>query len=391
MVLSRSGRVLRTGAVHQTNRRFDSSNMKSSIHTTLAALLLGFVAAHGQSNNNNGRNGSAPAGAGGAANPSSGQAGRQAAENAAWQTLMELTGKHPEVSTNLREARSGQRRADDAIKVATRAGNAAAAARSFYTEFPGGNREREARKIEAVYSLREAALGDDNAVNAAKSIARRFANDRDQRRDDRIDVELALGKFRISQGKRNSPGGDWDEQIEMLDEIRSRYGESNQVTEALSSIAARSPHPHAQRAARLALRDNGLSRRERDQMQSVVELGKKVGSKPDLLVSTPNRGQVDPVGDKGAKSTVLVVWPAGRAQVLEPWLVPLKALAKRGDLVLVSIGASSGVVASASDAWRGVGKHFWVSPGAETRSFQRSLEVHVTPYIYIYIFHRLVA
>lgn len=317
-----------------------------------------------------------------AAGAADAQNARQARDKS-WARIQELSSPTPSAVLRRGERKSQEQRALDSYGEREKARQTAEAARAFYTAYPRDNRAPAARKIEALYALRGAPEGDDNAELAAQAVAQAYRADTSLPEQDRFEVALAAERRDLSARSRKARAAARDnDEVRMADRLRAEFGDSDLVANLYLTIG-RSASPRAgAEIARQVLSFRHLDNDTRKTARLLLERADILGRQMDVHLNAVGGGKID-LSRGGAKNTVLIVWPSEKPETLakvEPWC---NAVKKSSDIVFVALNGNRSAASQLPQPIAHAGRHCYLPPGRDSRELLEKLKVRVAPYVYV--------
>ena len=288
---------------------------------------------------------------------------------------------------------NGKKRTNDEIKAdikqqAARSRQAAQSARDFYTQFPGHPKAAEAKKTEALASLRGVETDNATQIQSALSIAQAFRANSSLAAADRFDVALAMDRLKLSleikQRRATDQPASWRK---LADDLRKEFGDLPALQSYLMDIARTADGATAVELATSVKGSTAASKETKDRAQAILDRAALVGRKVVLKLATTDGSPVD-LEQTRSKPAVVVAWSPSEGDALMGLLQYQKQL-QNADIIYVGLGGSVADLSAAKQQFvRLPGAYCHAPGGVGSRRAIDALKLQYAPLPRVYVLDR---
>ena len=305
-----------------------------------------------------------------------------------WADLASLAAPAGVARTANGKIKSSDEKKADIAQAAARSQQAALDARDFYTRFPSHSKAGEAKKLEALASVRGAETDKAAPTQAALSVAQVFRANTSFPLADRFDVALAMDRLKLSleikQRRATDQPATWRK---LADDLRTEFGDVPALQSYLMDIARTADATTATDLANTVIRSPVASKDAKDRAQVLLDRAALVGRKVPLQLSTTDGAQVN-LDQPRTKPTVVVAWSAAEGDTLMTLLQHHKRL-QNADIVYLGLGGSPAVLTEAKQQFvRLPGAYCHAPGGASARRAIEALKLQYAPLPRVYVLDR---
>ncbi len=273
------------------------------------------------------------------------------------------------------------RQADQSLVVSKRA-------HDFYSQFPGHSKAAEARKIEAITSLRAVTDGDTAQEQSALTIAGLVRDSRSAPSSDRFEVALSIERLKYTkQLKSKTARGTSAERVQIGEDLRKEFGDQPGLQKYYLEIARHADTDTASGLATSIVRSAAASAADKAEAQSILNRAALIGKPLNVRVAKPDGREID-LGQQQNKITAVIVWSPADPGNAEALRAVEKTIPSGIQVVYVAVGGTSQQLASAQNRVLGVAGDSYVSTGAAAKSLTAALQLQKAPVPFVYVINR---
>lgn len=264
----------------------------------------------------------------------------------------------------------------------------AQAAKVFYTQNPGHPKETEARKIEALCTLRGTSAGDTVKALAAIKLAKDFRERTDVPVKDRFEVALAADRLALTVKIKAKTAADATVERQLVGErLRVEFGDLSELHDYSMEIARRADFASAVKIATEVARSPNATANAKSRAQAILDRAMLVGRPVNLKLAKVDGGMFD-LAQQRDKLTVVFVWSPSDPQGLELVKRFEKALPKDTQLVYVAFGGSAPLVNRLKPSASALGVHCHAVAGTASKAASDALKLRYADLPGLYVINR---
>lgn len=319
--------------------------------------------------------------------PATAQGNSKSAEQA-WNELEILLAQKPAGTIRSGSVESlSARRAKIAIQAA-HFRDVADAARDFYSRNATHPKAAEAKKIEAVNSIR--AVTDGNALEErhALAVATEYRDDKSHSNVDRAEVALALERFRLSlRLKAKSTADSTSEWLKLADDLQKEFGDYPALQSYYVEIARRTDAATAAQIAAKVVRSSATPPAVRAEAQAMQDRAGMVGQPLRLKVATFSGGEID-LARMQNKIVAVVVWSPSDPESVASLATMRHGIPAGVEVIYVALGGTPDQQLRARSVAPTAGSLCYISPGGQGKAAANALKLKYAPAPYVYVLNR---
>jgi hypothetical protein len=285
-------------------------------------------------------------------------------------------------------AKTKEQVAAEIAQEAARQRQAAQAAKEFYTANPGHAKAGDARKIEALSSVRGAVVADVTQTQAAVKLAKDFRERTDVPVKDRFEVALAADRLALSAKIKAKTAADQSLEWQLVGErLRIEFGDLPELHDYSIEVARRADLPSAVKLATEVTQSPKATANAKARAQSILDRAALVGRPIDLKLTKVDGGTIDLAQQKD-EITVIYVWSPNDPLSLESVKRFENALPPGAQLIYLAYGGSVPLVNRLKVSAAMAGIHCQATAGTASKAASDGLKLRYTDLPYLYVINR---
>lgn len=317
-----------------------------------------------------------------------GDASGHAGPDLAWTTVSDLARTSSISKSSNGNAKTKEQVAAEIAQEAARQRQAAQAANKFYTANPGHAKAGDARKIEALSSVRGAVVADVTQTQAAVKLAKDFRERTDVPVKDRFEVALAADRLALSANIKAKTAADSTIEWQYVgDRLRAEFGDLAELHDYSMEVARRADLATAAGIANTVSQSTKAGPAAKTRAQVVLARAALVGLPVALKLAKVTGGEFD-LSQQPGKITVVLVWSPLDPLGLESARRFEKIMPQNSQLVYLAYGGSSQGTANLASAAPVAGLHCFAAAGTASRAVSDGLQLRYAELPALYVVNR---
>jgi hypothetical protein len=314
-----------------------------------------------------------------------GDAPNQAGSDAAWTAVTDLARTSSISKSSNGNAKTKEQVGAAIAQESARQRQAAQAAKEFYTVNPGNPKAGDARKIEALSTVRGALVADATQTQAAMNLAKDFRERTDVPVRDRFEIALAADRLALSAKINAKTAADQSLEWQLVGErLRVEFGDLPELHDYSIEVARRADLPSAVKLATEVTQSPKATANAKARAQSILDRAALVGRPIDLKLAKVDGGTIDLAQQKD-KITVIYVWSPTDPLSLESVKRFEKALPPGAQLIYLAYGGSVPLVNRLKASAAVAGIHCQATAGTASKAASDALKLRYTDLPYLYV------
>jgi len=314
--------------------------------------------------------------------------GKSKSADQMWQDLQTLLAQKPAATIRSGSSESlTARRGKIAIQVA-HFREVADAARDFYSRNATHPKVGEAKKIEAINSLRAVADGNALEERHALALATEFRADLSNSQANRFEVALAHERFRLSLRVRAKSSADAiPEWLKLADDLQKEFGDQPALQAFYVEVARRTDAATAAQIAAKVVRSPATPQPARAEAQAMLDRAGLIGQPLRLKVPTFSGGEID-LSRLQNKIVAVVVWSPSDPESVTSLATMRHGIPAGVEVVYLALAGTPDQRMRARSVAPTAGSYCYLLPGGQGRAAANALKLRYAPAPYVYVLNR---
>lgn len=265
---------------------------------------------------------------------------------------------------------------------------AAQAAKEFYTQNPGHPKVAEARKIEALCTLRGVEAGNAAHEQPALAIGKAFREDKGLSAGDRFEVALAMDRLELSRRiKVRAAPAQTQAWVLMATMLRGEFGDMPELYTYYMDLARTADNAAALKLATEVNQSAIAPPDAKARAKVILERSSLLGKVVNLQLTRSDGGIVELARQSG-RTTLLIVCSPADLECLDALKPLARMLPSDAQVVYLALGGSEKQVTAARLAAPISGWHCHAQAGPQSRSAIEALKLQYAPLPRLFVFGR---